>query len=79
MNGIEQPFWVIVNKEIRDHVRSWRFIILLAIITLTSLGALYTSLTSMHEAVKSGDVEDTFFPDDGDHPRRCGENQMTAQ
>ena len=28
MNGIEQPFWVIVNKEIRDHVRSWRFIIL---------------------------------------------------
>ena len=58
MNGIEQPFWVIVNKEIRDHVRSWRFI---AIITLTCLGALYTSLTSMHEAVKSGDVEDTFF------------------
>ena len=29
MNGIEQPFWVIVNKEIRDHVRSWRFIIYL--------------------------------------------------
>ena len=56
MNGIEQPFWVIVNKEIRDHVRSWRFIILLAIITLTCLGALYTSLTSMHEAAKSGDV-----------------------
>ena len=27
MNGVEQPFWVIVNKEIRDHVRSWRFII----------------------------------------------------
>ena len=25
------------------------------------------------------DVEDTFFTDDGDHPRRCGENQMTAQ
>lgn len=26
MNKVEQPFWVIVNKEIRDHVRSWRFI-----------------------------------------------------
>lgn len=38
MNRVEQPFWVIVNKEIRDHVRSWRFIILLAIITLTCLG-----------------------------------------
>ena len=43
MNKVEQPFWVIVNKEIRDHVRSWRFIILLAIITLTCMGALYTS------------------------------------
>ena len=61
MNRVEQPFWVIVNKEIRDHVRSWRFIILLAIITLTCLGALYTSLTSMREAIKSGSVEDTFF------------------
>lgn len=61
MNRVEQPFWVIVNKEIRDHVRSWRFIILLAIITLTCLGALYTSLTSMREAIKSGGVEDTFF------------------
>ena len=40
MNKVEQPFWVIVNKEIRDHVRSWRFIILLAIITLTCMGAL---------------------------------------
>ena len=61
MNRVEQPFWVIVNKEIRDHVRSWRFIILLAIITLTCLGALYTSLASMREAIKSGGVEDTFF------------------
>lgn len=61
MNKVEQPFWVIVNKEIRDHVRSWRFIILLAIITLTCMGALYTSLTSMREAIKSGGVEDTFF------------------
>jgi ABC-2 type transport system permease protein len=32
---ILHPFWVIVFKEISDHVRSWRFIILIAIITLT--------------------------------------------
>lgn len=61
MNKAEQPFWVIVNKEIRDHVCSWRFIILLVIITLTCMGALYTSLTSMREAIKSGNAEDTFF------------------
>ena len=61
MNKAEQPFWVIVNKEIRDHVRSWRFIILLVIITLTCMGALYTSLTSLHEAIKSGNAEDAFF------------------
>lgn len=29
------PFRVIVNKEISDQVRSWRFIILVAIIALT--------------------------------------------
>ena len=61
MNKAEQPFWVIVNKEIWDHVCSWRFIILLVIITLTCMGALYTSLTSMREAIKSGNAEDTFF------------------
>ena len=27
------PFRVILNKEISDHLRSWRFIILIAIIT----------------------------------------------
>ena len=47
MNKVEQPFWVIVNKEIQDHVRSWRFIILLAIITLTCMGALYTDRKSV--------------------------------
>lgn len=26
MNRIYHPFWVIVNKEVSDHVRSWRFI-----------------------------------------------------
>ena len=62
MNGIEQPFWVIVNKEIRDHVRSWRFIILLAIITLTCLGALYTSLTSMEIRFVPSVISDSFLP-----------------
>jgi ABC-2 type transport system permease protein len=61
MSTVSQPLWVIVNKEITDHVRSWRFVILLAIISLTCMGALYTSLTSMHEAIKSGNVDNSFL------------------
>ena len=45
MNKIQSPFWVIVRKEVADHVRSWKFIILIAIIALTCMGSLYTALT----------------------------------
>lgn len=43
----KHPFWVIVNKEMADHIRSWRFIILLALIALTCFGSLYTALNSI--------------------------------
>lgn len=55
------PFRVILNKEIADHVRSWRFIILIAIILLTCMGSIYTALTNMGNIVKPGDPEGTFF------------------
>ena len=55
------PFRVILNKEISDHVRSWRFIILIAIIALTCLGSMYTALTNIDKAVKPNDPEGTFF------------------
>ena len=48
-----KPFWVIVEKEISDQVRSWRFVILIAIIALTTLGSLYTALTNISDALKS--------------------------
>ncbi len=41
------PFRVMVAKEISDHVRSWRFIILLGLIWLTCLGSLYASLSTI--------------------------------
>ncbi len=59
--GVMHPFRVIVAKEISDHVRSWRFIILVAIIILTCLGSLYTALTNIGAAVKPGDPEGSFF------------------
>ena len=55
------PFNVIVEKEVSDHVRSWRFIILIAIIALTCLGSMYTALTNIGSAVKGDDPEGAFF------------------
>jgi len=55
------PFGVMVTKEISDHVRSWRFIILIAIIALTCLGSMYTALTNIDKAVKPSDPAGTFF------------------
>lgn len=55
------PFWVIVNKEIGDSVRSWRFIIMIALVALTCMGSLYTALHNFSSAVKPNDPEGTFF------------------
>jgi len=55
------PFWVIVNKEVRDHVRSWRFIILLLLILLTCFGSLYTSVTNLSKSVKANNPAGTYF------------------
>lgn len=55
------PFWAIVYKEISDHVRSWRFIILIAIIALTCFGSMYTALTAFSKGVKPQNAEDLFF------------------
>ncbi len=58
---IIHPFWVMVNKELRDHVRSWRFVILLCLIMLTCLGSLYTSLTNLAGSTKPNDPDGAFF------------------
>ncbi|MCD8044243.1 MAG: ABC transporter permease [Tannerellaceae bacterium] len=61
MNNTYHPFWVIVNKEVSDHVRSWRFIILLTIIGLTCMGSLYTALTNINAAIKPNDPDGSFL------------------
>lgn len=50
--GRRSPFWVLVQKEVADHVNSWRFYALMAIILLTCLGSLYTSLNHINDAVR---------------------------
>jgi len=60
-NSIASPFWVIVNKEISDTVRSWRFLIMLALIVLSCMGSPYTALDDFSKAIKASGPEDTFF------------------
>lgn len=55
------PFWAMVQKEVKDNVRSWRFIILLSLILLTCCGSLYTSITNLAKSVKPNDPAGTFF------------------
>jgi len=55
------PFWAIVNKEIADHVRSWRFIVMVALLVLTCLGSLYTAVTNMSAANNSDADSDFLF------------------
>jgi ABC-2 type transport system permease protein len=54
-----RPFAVIVRKEIGDHVRNWRFVVLLVLIVLTFLGSMYVSLTNLTKAAG------TVAPDSG--------------
>ena len=61
MNKIQSPFWVIVRKEVADHVRSWKLIILIAIIALTCMGSLYTALTNIGAAIKPNDPDGSFL------------------
>ncbi|MFY0652131.1 MAG: ABC transporter permease [Cyclobacteriaceae bacterium] len=55
-------FWSLVQKEVADHVRSWRVIILIGIIFLTCVGSTYTAISNfdkLNEASKN--TEDVFF------------------
>ena len=55
------PFRVIVNKEMSDHIRSWRFIILLTLIAFTCLASVYTGLSGIGAKMKSVNSENPFF------------------
>lgn len=52
-----QAFWVIVRKETTDFIRSFRIIILLAIISLACFGSLYTAITAISDAIDTGNAE----------------------
>jgi len=56
------PFGVMVRKEIGGHIRSWRFIVLLILISLTFWGAMYVSVSNIRAAVATvHDADQLFF------------------
>lgn len=46
-------FFSIVRKEFTDYIKSWRIIILLVIIALTSFGSLYTAITTIEDSISA--------------------------
>ncbi|MCF6403070.1 ABC transporter permease [Chitinophaga filiformis] len=56
-----RPFAVMVRKEVADHIRSWRFIVLLILIVLTFVGAMYVSLSNLKAAVSNENDPDRLF------------------
>ncbi len=46
---VNSSLWTLTRKEITDHIRSFRFNILLAIIFLTCIAAIYSALSSIRD------------------------------
>src|SRR5690606_6148668 len=55
------PFWAMVRKEITDHIRNWRFIILFALIVLTCAGTLYAALSNTDKTFAASGADAFFF------------------
>lgn len=58
----ENPFWILVRKEIAGHIRSWRFVILLVLVVLTFWGATAVAMNNIKDTVaKVKDLETLFL------------------
>ncbi|WP_339926050.1 ABC transporter permease subunit [uncultured Cyclobacterium sp.] len=58
----QNPFWILVRKEISGHIRSWRFIILLVLVLLTFWGATAVAMNNIRDAVaKVKDLDSLFL------------------
>ncbi|WP_279537932.1 ABC transporter permease [Paenibacillus turpanensis] len=55
------PFLVLVQKEMSDHIRSWRFIILLGLIWLTCIGSLYAALSTIRSIDPASEELQSFL------------------
>lgn len=58
---VRQRFAAIVRKEVSDHFRSWRFLILFVLIALTCLASLYAAMSGIRDAVSEMDGDGFVF------------------
>ncbi|WP_256012263.1 ABC transporter permease [Desertivirga xinjiangensis] len=56
-----RPFNVIVHKEIADHIRSWRLIVLMGLVVLTFMASMYVSLGNIRSSVGNTNDPDHLF------------------
>lgn len=62
ITATKQPFSVMLRKEIADHVRSWRLIVLIGLIILTYVASMYVSLSNIKAAIGNvSDPDHTFL------------------
>lgn len=54
-------FWIMVHKEFGDHIRSWRFAILMGIILLACIGSVYSAITALRNGSASEQAEEGFL------------------
>ena len=59
--SISSPFSVMMKKEMADHIRSWRFIVLIALILLTFVASMYVSLANIKTATGNANDPDHVF------------------
>lgn len=59
--SIASPFWVLVQKEFGDHLRSWRFSILIGIVTLACIGSIYSAVAAIRRGVETGGGDSAFL------------------
>jgi len=55
------PFGVMMKKEMADHIRSWRFVVLMALIFLTFVASMYVSLGNIRSATNNANDPDHVF------------------
>lgn len=59
---INTPLQALVRKEISEHIRSWRFIVLLILIVLTFIASMYSSLSNIKSSFTvSENPNESFF------------------
>ncbi|HEX7366061.1 MAG TPA: ABC transporter permease subunit [Pelobium sp.] len=57
----KNSFWIMVSKEIADHIHSWRFVVLIALVILTFIASLYASVGNLSATLANTNDPDHNF------------------